>query len=301
MRREWDKHHLLNVFCQVIEKGSFSKAARHLDLPNSSVSKAVSQLESHLGKTLLLRTTRALSTTDEGKLVYKRAQALLEGFRSLEEELEELSSAPKGKLRVTFPNTLGRMLFSQICNDFLKSYPDFELELIFTASHLDLIEENIDIAFRTWHTLPDSPFYCVSLLKVKLLFVASPEYLTRCGTPNSLDCLAQHNVLLTRHSVLENAWVQDNGPQYTFTGNLIANNRFHIREAVLAGIGIGMLPSYFCQKDIASGGFVELLPELTREQKTLGALYRVKRESSKKLDTFLRFVEQRLARLELPD
>ncbi|TMO67542.1 LysR family transcriptional regulator [Pseudoalteromonas aurantia] len=299
MRREWDKYHLLNVFYQVVEKGSFSKAAVHLNLPNSSVSKAVSQLESHLGKTLLLRTTRALSVTDEGAIVYKRAQALLEGFRSLEEELEELDSTPKGKLRITFPNTLGRMLFSQICNDFLKAYPDFELELIFTASNLDLIEENIDIAFRTWKTLPNSSLYSMSLLKIKLLFVASPDYLARCGTPVSLECLAHHNVLVTRHSTLENAWSQDDGTQHTFSGNLIANNRFHIREAVLAGVGVGMLPSYFCQKDINSGGFVELLPELKRGQKTLGAIYRIKRDSSKKLDTFLSFVEQRLALLEL--
>ncbi|RJE71037.1 LysR family transcriptional regulator [Pseudoalteromonas sp. MSK9-3] len=301
MRREWDKHHLLNVFYQVVEKGSFSKAADHLNLPNSSVSKAVSQLENHLGKTLLLRTTRALSMTDEGEIVYKRAQGLLEGFRALEEELEELDSTPKGKLRITFPNTLGRMLFSQICNDFLKAYPDFELELIFTASLLDLIDENIDVAFRTWFTLPDSPFYSLSLLKVKLLFVASPDYLARFGTPKSLECLTKHNVLVTRHSTLENAWAQDDGTHHTFSGNLIANNRFHIREAVLAGIGIGMLPSYFCQKDINRGAFVELLPELNRGHKTLGAIYRMKRDSSKKLDTFLSFVEQRLAESEIPE
>jgi DNA-binding transcriptional LysR family regulator len=299
MRREWDKHHLLNVYYHVVEKHSFSKAADYLNLPNSSVSKAISQLERYLGKTLLLRTTRALSMTDEGKIVYQRAQTLLEGFKALEEELEELDSSPKGKLRITFPNTLGRMLFSQICNDFLKAYPDFKLELIFTASNLDLIEENIDIAFRTWKTLPNSTFYSVNLLKVKLLFVASPDYLANYGTPKSLACLTNHNVLVTQLSTLENEWVQDNGMHYTFNGNLIANNRFHIREAVLAGIGIGILPSYFCQKDINRGDFIEILPELSREHKTLGAIYRIKRNSSKKLNTFLSFVEARLAQLEL--
>ena len=84
MRREWDRYHLLNVFYQVVEKGAFSKAAEQLNLPNSSVSKAVSQLESQLGKTLLLRTTRSLSLTDEGNLVYQRAKILLEGFRAFE-------------------------------------------------------------------------------------------------------------------------------------------------------------------------------------------------------------------------
>lgn len=299
MRREWDRYHLLNVFYQVVEKGAFSKAAEQLNLPNSSVSKAVSQLESQLGKTLLLRTTRSQSLTDEGNLVYQRAKILLEGFRALEDDLEELSSAPRGKLRITFPNTLGRMLFSQICNDFLKEHPEFELELIFTAANLDLIEENIDIAFRTWDKLPDSQYYMLNLLKIKLLFVASPEYLTQHSTPNSLQDLSGHNVLLTRHSVLENTWSDDNGAIHTFNGNLISNNRFHIREAVLSGIGVGMLPSYFCQKDLANGDFIELLPTLAREQKTLGALYRVKRESSKKLDIFLSFVEQKLKSLEI--
>ena len=297
MRREWDKHYLYSVFCHVVELGSFSKAAERLEVANSSISKAITKLEQHLDKKLLYRTTRSLSPTDEGQLVYQRAKELIDGFKSIEHELEKISDCTKGTLRITFPNTVGRMIFSEICNAFLLENPNFELELIFTSDFMDMIEDDIDIAFRTWHTLPDSQFYVTELLEIKLLFVAAPSYLEKFKTPTTVAELEAHNILLTRHSHLENAWLDEDGKRFSLGGNLIANSRFHIREAALSGIGIGMLPSYFCEQDLSSGRLIELLPDIPRQHKTLGALYKSKRASSKKIDLFLSFVERNLAQI----
>lgn len=296
MRREYDKYHLLNVFCAVIDNNSFSKAAVQLNMSASGVSKAVSQLEENYGQVLINRTTRAMAMTDAGNLVYNQGYSIINAFRAIEDSVSEVGDLGKGKLRITFPNTLGRMVFSQICIDFQKAYPGFSLELIFTATHLDLIEDDIDIAFRSWNTLKNSQFYALELLELSLIFVASPAYIALHGKPESLDQLCSHNMLLTRNRRLEDSWELDT-KHYRFKGNLICNNRFHVREAVLAGNGIAMQPSYFCQRDLNAGTMVELLPDLERPKYHLGALYKAKRETSKKVDVFLEFVQLKIAEL----
>ena len=202
----------------------------------------------------------------------------------------------QASFKITFPNTVGRMIFSKICTEFQKQYPHFQLELIFTANYLDLIEDDIDIAFRSWDVLPNSQLYAIELLKTSPIFVASKQYITEHGQPNSLEELQQHNVLLTQHDKLEDSWITNN-KHYRFKGNLICNNRFHIREDVLAGNGIAMLPSYFCQRDLNAGTMIEVLSNLERNQKHVGAVYKVKRQSSRKIDVFLTYVQDKINEL----
>ncbi|GAA5442884.1 HTH-type transcriptional regulator DmlR [Microbulbifer sp. NBRC 101763] len=293
MRREYDKYHLISVFCAVVDHGSLSKAASHLGLSAPTVSKTLVQLEKVLGQVLLNRTTRALSLTEAGRLVYQSGQKILSAFTDLEDQVAEVGSLDRGKLRITFPETIGKTVFSKICNDFQKEYPDFSLELIFTPFLMDMIEDDIDIAFRVSESLPDSQFFSLPLLNIYPVFVASPEYLAKNGCPHSIGELSQHNMLLTRLNGLEDGWLID-GKYYQFKGNLISNETYHTRSAALNGNGIAILPSYFCKKDIQRGRLIELLPELERKDKTVGALYKVKRKGSKKIDIFLSFVESKL-------
>ncbi|KJY90021.1 LysR family transcriptional regulator [Pseudoalteromonas piscicida] len=294
MRKEYDKLHLLKILCCVAEQHSFSRAAEQLGTTTSAVSKSIAQLESSYGQVLLNRTTRKLALSDAGKLVYEKGKKILRALRDLEEEVEQVGVHQSGHLKITFPNTIGRMLLSQICIDFQKRYPQIKLELMFTAANQDLIEDEIDVAFRLSAALKDSQFYVLKLININSTFVATPSYLAAHGKPEQLDELSRHNMLLSKLNHVEDSWY-DGTRSYALQGNLIANSRFHIREAVLAGLGIAMLPSYFCQRDIDSGALVELFPEQNRPEVTLHAIYKVKREHSAKLDLFLGFVQAQLS------
>ncbi|WP_444914085.1 LysR family transcriptional regulator [Microbulbifer sp. TRSA007] len=293
MRREYDKYHLINVFCSVVDHGSLSKAAKHLGLSTPTVSKTLAQLEQALGQVLLNRTTRAIAVTDAGRITYQKGQKIISSFTELEDQIAEAATLTRGKLKLTFPETLGLKVFSHICNDFQKAIPDFSLELIFSPYHLDLIEDDIDIAFRVWETLPDCQFYAQPLFSIRPIFIAAPTYLEEHGCPKSIAELSQHNIMLTRLDGLEDGWSID-GKFYQFNGNLISNKTFHTRAAALNGNGIAKLPSYFCQRDIKKGRLVEVLPDLERKDKTVGAIYKVKRKDSKKIDVFLNFAQERL-------
>ncbi|QFT54817.1 LysR family transcriptional regulator [Microbulbifer sp. THAF38] len=293
MRREYDKYHLISVFCAVVDHGSLSKAGSHLGLSTPTVSKTLAQLEQVLGQVLLTRTTRAVSITDAGRLVYQQGQQILNAFTELEDRVAELGTLDRGKLRITFPETLGENVFSQICNDFQKAYPDYSLELIFTPHLLDMIEDDIDIAVRVWATMPDSQFYGLPLFNISPIFVASPEYLDKNGYPASIEALSQQNILLARLNGLKDGWIFD-GKYYHFKGNLISNKTSHTRAAAINGNGIAILPSYFCRQAIQSGELIELFPEIKREDNMVGALYKVKRKNSKKIDVFLSYLEARL-------
>ncbi|USD19626.1 LysR family transcriptional regulator [Microbulbifer variabilis] len=293
MRREYDKYHLISVFCAVVDHGSLSKAGSHLGLSAPTVSKTLAQLEQVLGQVLLIRTTRSVSVTDAGRLVYQQGQQIINAFTDLEDRVAEIGALDRGKLRLTFPETLGENVFSQICIDFQEAFPDFNLELIFTPHHLDMVEDDIDIAIRVWSAIPDSQFYALPLFHIHPIFVASPEYLKKKGHPDSIEELGKHNILLARLNGLKDGWLF-NGKFYQFKGNLVSNKTTHIRAAAINGNGIAILPSYFCQPAIKCGQLIEIFPDLKQEVQVVGALYKVRRNSSKKIDLFLSFLERRL-------
>ncbi|MEH6446464.1 MAG: LysR family transcriptional regulator [Oceanospirillaceae bacterium] len=294
MRRSTDKYHLLKIFCLVVDHQSFAKAAAYLQKPSSSVSKAVSQLEADLGQSLLYRTTRAMTLTDAGKLYYKKGKHLLQEWEELETEITELNHSPQGILRITCPVVLGQHLFGKIVCEFMVAYPLIEVELILSNKVLDMIEDDIDIAFRTWSTFDDLPLYKIDLMKMSLNLIASPEYLNTRGTPTSIDELHNHQLIVFKSR-------EDQRNHWHFLDKRIilksafqSNNSFMLLEAALSGVGIANVYSFFSDAHVESGRLVKILTDYPQATYHVSALYRQPRKTSRKIDCFLDFVETKM-------
>ena len=294
MRRTADKYHLLKIFCQVVDNQSFAEAGKYLQIPSSSISKAVSQLEAEVGQTLLYRTTRSMALTDAGNLYYKKGKRLLTDWQELDNQVKELTGSPKGLLRITTPVVLGQHLLSKIALDFMLAYPQIELDMILSNKVMDLIEDDIDIAFRTWTNLPDSPLYKTDMLKMRLVMVASPSYLKERGSPTSIEDLKNHRLIMFKSgSDFRNHWDFIDS-KIKLQGKMYSNNTFVLMEGALRGVGIANIYSHFTDDLIASGQLIEVLSDEIQPTSTVSALYRQHRRTSVKLDCFLSFVEQAL-------
>lgn len=250
------------VFVEVVERGSFTKAAASLALPKSSVSRSVARLESELGATLLRRTTRKIALTDAGREWFERARRALV-------ELEDAGAAashderdPHGIVRLTAPPDAGRALVDVLAR-FAERYPRVHVELIVTSRRLDLIEERIDLALRAGR-LSDSSLIARKLFETELRLYGAPSYLERRGRPKSLADLADHDVVLFR-GVRGRSTLALEGPhgktKLDVTGPISADDFAIVVEALLAGMGVGLAPDAWIQEPILAGRLEHVLPK----------------------------------------
>jgi DNA-binding transcriptional LysR family regulator len=173
----------VRLFVQVVDSKTFRAAAEALGVPKSTVSLRVAQLEDQLGERLLERTTRRLRLTDAGAAYYQSAIAALEALRDAERTLADRRSRPAGRLRVTTTIEGGQYVFAPLFAEYLRRYPEVELEVFLTDRRVDLIEEGVDLALRGGE-LPDSGFIAHRLkLRGSFGYYASPAYLNSSGTP----------------------------------------------------------------------------------------------------------------------
>lgn len=156
------------VYVKVVETGSFSGAAKALDMPKSTVSSWVSSLEKRLGVTLIRRTTRKLHITEAGQLYYKQCLAAISQIMTAEEEVSQGQTAPQGLLRITAPVELGGAILPSVIEEFGKKYPSVELEVILTDRTIDLVSEGIDIGIRTGN-LKDSSLIAKKIWVLSIL------------------------------------------------------------------------------------------------------------------------------------
>src|SRR4029453_2311493 len=184
----------IEIFVKVLQAGSFSRAARLLGMPNSTVSAKVSALEKRLGVTLLQRTTRKLRATQAGEAYFHRSVRALEELQAAENELETTRGEPKGLLRVTAPVEVGHGLLPALVHEFIEKHPHMEVELVITNRVLDLVGNGIDLAVRAG-PLKDSGLIAKRFELGHFGLWASPDYLTKHVAPRHPKELAQHNCL----------------------------------------------------------------------------------------------------------
>jgi DNA-binding transcriptional LysR family regulator len=244
-----DLNHVAS-FVRVVETGSFTAAARALDLPKSSVSRSVARLEGELGVVLLRRTTRKLHLTDAGRVYYERARAALGELESASCDIADLGNEPRGTVRVTAPVDMAVDALSGIFADFLRQHPKVRLEVVLSSRALDLVEEGIDLALRVG-TLRDSSLVARKVGSVDLGLFASKTYLKRRGAPRALAELASHDCVLFRAGRNGAKWKLHgpNGEESVHVnGPVDADDMIFTLSAVQAGIGIGLLPLFRCAK-----------------------------------------------------
>jgi len=292
VRRTTDKYHLMECFCCVVEQKSFAKAAQRLGIPSSSISKNIRQLESSLEQTLLIRTTRSMSLTDSGEAYYIKGKELLGAWNELDKEIVDLSNTPNGLLRISLPKTIGHYLFSPLINDFMIRYPKIKVELHFSHKPVSLLEDQYDIAIRTWKNLPNSNLYKVDLMELQPILIASPDYIKNYGLPSNIEELSSHKLLsFQRADKRVNKWLITD-KEVLIDSHYSSNDYMNLLQACKKGLGIANMYSIFAKDAINCGELVPILPNVEQKKSHLSALYKQSRVTSNKLNCFFEFLEE---------
>jgi len=283
----------LEAFIAVVEKGSFTAAARALRLSTTMIGKHVKQLEGRVSLRLLQRTTRRLSLTEAGKIYYERARRVLEEVADADEGVRALHAQPRGLLHVSCPVTFGVQKLAPAVAQFLATNPHIRIDLVLQDHPVDLIAGGFDAAFWVG-SLSDSSLIGRKLRPYRTLLAAAPSYLAQRGTPKRPADLAQHNCLGFAHWDRQDRWrlVDKKSSKIQAvetTGNFIVDHGFALRTAALAGLGVIMQPEVLLAEDLSAQRLVRVLPQYEPPARPMHLLYAADRTMTAKLKAFIDF------------
>lgn len=284
----------LRIFARVVELKSFSEVARQLDITPATVSKHISQLEAGLRARLVNRTTRHLFVTQEGHRLYERCVRVLRELEQAEADVAEMQNEPAGVLRVTAPLALGVRWISPKLIEFLKRYPRVSVDLDVSVRKTDLFQEHIDVGIRVAESI-EPGLVAFELAPYRRVFCAAPDYLRQHGTLQGSEDLINHNCLVARGANLVATWPIRKGDgvvQVRVSGNLIANHGAIIRDAVIAGLGVAMLPRWMVEADLREGRLTEVLPGCGVDSRAIYAVLPQGGYSSPKIRVFVEFMKE---------
>ncbi|MFY0530063.1 LysR substrate-binding domain-containing protein [Archangium gephyra] len=283
----------LLVFAKVVQAGSFTAAARGLRMPKSTVSRKVSELEERVGAQLLQRTTRKLRLTDVGQAYYEHCARIVAEAEQAELAVTRMQAAPHGLLRVTAPLTFS--FLGPIVAEFLKRYPEVQLELVCTDRSVDLVEEGFDVAVRAGR-LADSSLIARKLGDIARVVVASPDYLEERGVPRSPKDLERHDCLVFGAGMEGNVWTLHSGSrsvQVSVRARIAVNEPDMLRAVALGGAGVTLLPTLLNAADLTTGRLRRILPDWSSPGAPVHAVYPGSRHHSPKVMAFLDFLRER--------
>lgn len=259
-RDAFDRSGDMELFSTVVERGSFSAAARSLRLSPSAVSRAVSRIEARLGVRLVTRTTRTQVLTPEGEAYYRSARRILADIEEIERTVGD-QGTPQGLIRVNATLAHGRLKIVPLLGEFLARYPGIRVDISLTDATIDLLEERADVAIRVG-PLPDSSLMARRLGESTRSIIASPAYLAKYGTPREPEDLLGHNCIGFNFRRAEPLWpFQRNGKRFALevNGNVEANNGETVAQMAREGLGIARVGTFHIEEDVASGRLASLL------------------------------------------
>ena len=284
------------IFARVVEDKSFSAAARNLNLSKSLVSKQVTQLEKLLGVRLLNRTTRALSVTDAGAVLYEHCSRIVEELEEARLAVGRLQAEPRGLLRISAPVAFGRLHVATALPQFLADYPDLKIDMVTTDRFVDLAEEGYDLVIR----IVDQPapnLVARKLAPVQRRMVATPDYFARYGVPETPADLEKHNCLTYTYFNPQDPWRlrgPDGDISVRATGNLRLNDDDALAEAVMKGLGLALLPTFIIGEALQAGRLRSVLAEYIPLERHIYAVYLANRHVSAKVRAFIDYLLERL-------
>ncbi|WNG25945.1 LysR family transcriptional regulator [Cystobacter fuscus] len=282
----------LLVFAKVVQAGSFTAAARGLRMPKSTVSRKVSELEERVGAQLLQRTTRQLRLTEVGQAYYEHCARIVAEAEQADLVVTRMQAAPHGLLRVTAPLTFS--ILGPIVTEFLRRYPDVQVEMVCSDRTVDLVDEGFDLAIRAGK-LADSSLMARRLGNIERVVVASPDYLRARGTPKTPRDLEKHDCLLFGSSREANHWALRSGSksvEVQVPTRLAVNEPDMLRGMALAGAGIALLPNIACAEDVTSGRLQHLLPDWAASETPVHAVYPSSRHHAPKVMAFVELARE---------
>jgi DNA-binding transcriptional LysR family regulator len=291
-----DRFDAMQVFVRVVEKKSFSAAARERGMGQSAVSKHISALEHELGTELIHRNSRAITLTEAGRDFYESALHILDDFEKATSRIARGQTTPKGLIRVTVPPTFARLHMVSKLPAFFAAYPDMAIEMAASESPTTIIEDGFDLAIHSGD-LPDSTLVARRFAQTMFILVATPQYLSRYGAPESPQDLSRFRsvVFIERGSV--QPWKFGSGQDVKHVipaGVFRTSDIEQMRMGVLEHLGIAQGPAWLFAAELREGTVIRLLTPFERTVPIL-AVRAASRRLSTKVRVFIEHLEKTFA------
>lgn len=285
----------LDIFARVARTGNMSAAGREMGLSPAVISKRISLLEEKLGARLFQRTTRQLTLTETGEGYFRRVIDILSLCEEAEDFVSRRNTKPRGTLKVTAPTSFSRLYIAPRLQEFLERYPEVNLDLHLTDHLEDIIREGFDLAIRIGE-LQDSSLVARKLAPETRVMCASPKYLARTSVPRKLSDLQLHNCLSAGAQEIWKLEGPDGQEQIKVEGNIRTNSAEFLREALIAGLGIGFRPKWDIGQQLASGELEVVLPEYRGSSNlAIHAVYPCRDYMPEKVNVFIDFLSNLFA------
>ena len=296
-----DRLAAIQVFAQVVESGSFAKAAERLGLSTSATSRHVAELEAHLQTRLLNRTTRRVSLTESGRAFYERAVQLLADLDEAEQEASRAAVVPRGTIRLTTSVNFGVRHLAPAIAEFLAQNAEVRFDVSLSDRIVDLVEEGFDLGVRIGAAGSEN-LVARKLGETRLVPCAAPAYLAAHGAPQGPEDLERHNCFTYEYQTPRNVWrFRDaSGQERTVrvSGTLHSNNGDLLAEVAARGAGIVLEPAFIVGPDVRAGRLVPLLQEFTPAPLPIYAVYPTRKHLSAKVRRFVEFLIERFAQAQ---
>ncbi len=286
----------ISIFVLVAETRSFTEAGRRIGISSSGIGKSVARLEERLGTRLFHRSTRSINLTAEGALFLERCRRILGELETAESELSHLKDKPQGKLRISLPLVSGLVMPALI--EFMKCYPDIELDVDFSDRMVDVVEEGFDAVLRTG-TPSDSRLMSKKLGSFQLCIVGAPGYFESRGTPRKPSDLRHHACLLHKFPSTGRfeMWPlkhEVDVPDFDLPQTMVCNTTEVMVDVARSGLGIACLPDFMVNTYIRSGELELILEEYVVHSGMFRVLWPSSKHLSKKLRVFIDFMHGHL-------
>ncbi|SKD00144.1 transcriptional regulator, LysR family [Burkholderia sp. CF099] len=293
-----DRLAAMEIFVSVAEAGSFSAAAKRMNVGQPAISKSVAQLEERLGVRLILRSTRGLTMTDAGQRFYEHAKRAIQEADDAEQVVRHASDSLSGKLRVSAAVTFACLHVLPSLDAFLSRHPKLEIDLKLDDRIIDLLEEGMDVALRMG-ALTDSSMTARRIGRSPRLVVGTPDYFSSAGVPTTPAELERHQAIVYSQGGGGETWTfrqNDSDVDVTVSGRVRVSAAEGMRTAVLNGMGLAIASRWMFSPELASGEVEAVLTDWTLPAVDLWAVFPSGRLVTAKARAFVEFVEEALAR-----
>ena len=292
-----DRLDAMRLFTRVVERRSFTQAAHDLDIPRSTATQVIKQLEERLGVGLLQRTTRTVRPTLDGEAYYRRCLAILDDVEDAEGAFR--GADPKGQLRIEVQGTLARHFLFPGLPRLVERYPGLELSISESDRWVDVIGEGVDCVLR-YGALPDSDLIARRVTMLDRITVAAPSYLDKHGRPQSIDDLGRHKAVLLR-SITTGAQThfefetRDAIRRIEMEAPITLTGTESFRAAVRLGFGLAQMPVFHVERDLSEGRLERVLTNFPLPSAPVSILYPRSRQLAPRVRLFIDWVVQQFA------
>lgn len=291
-----DRLHLITVFVAVVDARGFAGAARKLGISPPAVTRAINELEAHLGVRLLTRTTRVVRVTEPGARYAEDYRRILADMTDADDAVRSMQRAPRGHLTLSAPVLFGAKFVMPIVTEYLQRHADVSVSCWFVGRLVNLMEEGVDVAVRI-ADLPDSSMQAIRVGNVRRVIVATPEYLALHGIPMAPDDLQTHSIISVNPSMPTSEWrlIEDGGARMVrLQPRMFTNGNESAIAAAASGFGLTRVLSYQVADHLRDGRLKTVLSEFEPPMLPVHVLHREGRHASAKARAFLDLAIERL-------